>query len=63
MAVDYSRLRALASGVPIPDATALTSKDSGAVNSGDATTDGVITNNRTRIEEIETKLQELGVLP
>lgn len=42
--------------------TALTGKDAGAVNSGDATTDGVISNNRTRIEEIEVQLQALGIL-
>jgi hypothetical protein len=42
--------------------SALTAADSGTINSGDATTDGVIDNNRTRIGELETKLQALGLI-
>jgi hypothetical protein len=40
----------------------LTAQDAGVVNSGDATTDGVIENNRTRIAEIEAALQTYGLL-
>jgi len=42
---------------------ALTTKDTGTANSGDATTDGIIDNNRDRIEEIETALKAVGILP
>lgn len=42
--------------------TALTAANAGAINSGDATTDAVIANMRTRINELETKLQALGLL-
>lgn len=41
---------------------ALTAKNAGAVSTTDATTDAVIENNRTRIEEIEQALQNLGLL-
>jgi len=47
---------------PAFKAAALTAKDAGVVNSGDATTDGVIANNRTRIEELEGRLQLYGLL-
>lgn len=52
------------SGIKVLDRrqSALTSKDGSTVNSGDATTDGVIENNRTRIEEIETRLQALNFI-
>jgi len=62
MAVDESKLRKLASGVPIDDQTTITKKDTGTVNSGDGATDTVIKNNRTRIDEIETELVNLGIL-
>jgi hypothetical protein len=42
--------------------TALTAADAGAINTGDAGTDTVIGNMRTRIGELETKLQALGLL-
>ena len=48
---------------PIVQATALTAVDASAVNSGDATTDAVINNMRTRINELETKLSAYGLLP
>ena len=41
------------------DAWSLTAKDTGTANSGDATTDGVIDNNRTRIEELEAMLKDV----
>jgi hypothetical protein len=44
------------------DPTSMTAKDAGTANSGDATTDGIIDNNRTRIEEIETQLKRLQIL-
>ncbi len=47
---------------PVTKPTALTTSDASAVNSGDATTDMVITNLRTRIDELEAKLQALGLL-
>lgn len=47
---------------PVVQPTALTAADASAVNSGDATTDTVIGNMRTRINELETKLQSLGLL-
>lgn len=47
---------------PISQPTALTAADAGAINSGDATTDGVIGNLRTRLGEIESKLQALGLI-
>ncbi len=47
---------------PISQPTALTAADAGAINSGDATTDGVIGNMRTRLGEIESKLQALGLI-
>ncbi len=47
---------------PVVRPTALTTPDASAINSGDATTDTVIANMRTRINELETKLQNLGLL-
>lgn len=47
---------------PATKPTALTAADAGVANSGDATTDGVIDNLRTRLGELETKLQSLGLL-
>ena len=47
---------------PVAKPTALTSADASAINSGDGTTDTVIGNMRTRIGELETKLQALGLL-
>jgi hypothetical protein len=55
--------RALGTGKkPFATAGALTAADAGAIDSGDSTTDDVITANRTRIGEIETVLQALGLL-
>lgn len=42
--------------------SALTAANGGTINSGDATTDAVIGNIRTRLGELETKLQALGLL-
>jgi hypothetical protein len=42
--------------------TALTAANAGALNTGDATSDTVIGNMRTRLGELETKLQALGLL-
>jgi predicted nucleic acid-binding protein len=41
---------------------ALTAANAGAVNSGDATTDAVIANLRTRVGELEALLQSKGLL-
>lgn len=41
---------------------ALTAADASAVNSGDATTDAVINNLRTRLNEVEARLKSLGLL-
>ena len=43
-------------------ATALTAADASALNTGDATSDTVIANMRTRINELETKLTAYGLL-
>lgn len=40
----------------------LTAENAGAINSGDATTDAVIGNLRTRLGELEAAVQALGVL-
>lgn len=40
----------------------LTTTDTGTVNSGDGTTDGVIENLRTRLTEMETALQAYKLL-
>lgn len=42
--------------------TALTAANASALNTGDATSDTVIGNMRTRIGELETKLVALGLL-
>jgi len=47
---------------PVSKATALTAVDAGALNTGDATSDAVIGNMRTRIGELESKLQAYGLL-
>lgn len=47
---------------PVVQQTALTAANASALNSGDATTDTVIGNMRTRINELETKLKNLGLL-
>ena len=44
-------------------ASALAAIDTGTVNSGDATTDGVINNMRTRINELEDMCKRYGLLP
>lgn len=45
---------------PVVQADVLTTADAGTADSGDATTDGVINNIRTRVGEIETVLTDLG---
>lgn len=47
---------------PTTRPTALTAANISALNTGDATSDTVIGNMRTRINELETKLQALGLL-
>ena len=47
---------------PTTQPTALTAEDAGTINTGDATTDDVIENMRTRIADIEGKLQSLGLI-
>ena len=47
---------------PVVQPTALTAADASALNTGDATSDTVIGNMRTRIGELETKLQSTGLL-
>lgn len=47
---------------PVVQPTALTAANAGTLNSGDATTDTIIGNMRTRINELETKLKALGLL-
>lgn len=47
---------------PVAKATALTAADAGALNTGDAGSDTVIGNIRTRLGELETKLQAYGLL-
>lgn len=47
---------------PVVRPAALTAADASAVNSGDATTDAVIGNLRTRVNELETNLKALGLL-
>lgn len=47
---------------PVARPAALTAADANALNTGDATSDTVIGNIRTRVGEIETKLQALGLL-
>lgn len=47
---------------PVAKPTALTTKNTGTLNTGDATSDTIINNMRTRINELETKLQSLGLL-
>lgn len=47
---------------PIVQPTALTAEAAGSANSGDGATDTIIDTNKTRIGEIETKLQALGLL-
>lgn len=46
---------------PVAQGAALTTKNTDTAASGDATTDGIIDNNRDRIAEIETILANLGV--
>lgn len=43
--------------------TALTAANNGTLNTGDATSDTIIGNMRTRIAELESRLQSLGILP
>ena len=47
---------------PVARAAALTAANASALNTGDATSDTVIGNMRTRIGELETKLQAYGLL-
>lgn len=48
---------------PTARPAALTAANAGTVNSGDAATDAVIENLRTRLGELETRLQAFGFLP
>lgn len=62
------RFRANATGIgfygvtPVARATAPTAADASALNTGDATSDAVIGNMRTRLGEVITALQNLGLL-
>jgi len=47
---------------PVAKPSALTAAIGGTINSGDATTDTEIANMRTRIAQLESKLQSLGLL-
>lgn len=47
---------------PVVKPTALTAANASALNTGDATSDTVIGNIRTRLGEVETKLVALGLL-
>ena len=47
---------------PVTKPTALTAANAGTLNTGDATSDTIIANMRTRINELESKLQALGLL-
>lgn len=47
---------------PVVRPTAPTAANASVVNSGDATTDSVINNMRTRINELEAKLRSLGLI-
>lgn len=47
---------------PVAKPSALTAADGNTVTTGDATTDAVINNMRTRINQLESKLQSLGLL-
>lgn len=42
--------------------TALTTADASVINTGDATSDTVIANMRTRINELEARLQSLELI-
>lgn len=52
----------VAGGKTARNQTAVTAIDAGTADSGDATTDGVIDNNRTRLSEVIVALQDLGIL-
>jgi len=60
MAVDYSKLRSLASGVPVSDPITLTAEETADASGSGA--DAVINTNKTRIAEIESVLASLGVI-
>lgn len=47
---------------PVARPAALTAANAGTINSGDATTDTIIGNMRTRINELESKIQSLGLI-
>lgn len=59
---DPEAIKGISGGKPRPQA-ALTAANGGTINSGDATTDAVIGNNRTRIAELEAILEAHGMLP
>lgn len=48
---------------PIVRPSALTAKNTNTADCGDGDTDAIIDNNRTRIEELETRLSNWGFLP
>ena len=47
---------------PVAQPSALTASNTGTPNSGDATTDNIIANLQTRVDELESKLQSLGLI-
>ena len=57
------RYNALLAQTRLAQGAAMTAADGGTVDSGDATTDAVIENNRTRIAEIEVILQANNLAP
>jgi len=61
VAADMDRLVAALQILTAPGA-ALTAANAGTVNSGDATTDAVIANLRTRVGELEALLQSKGLV-
>jgi len=60
MAVDWSKLRSIASGVPVPDPATITAQETADASGSGA--DDVINNNKTRIDEIEAVLVDVGLL-
>lgn len=63
-----SRIKCNSTGIgffnttPVAKPSALTAANNGTINTGDATSDTIIANMRTRIAELESKLQSLGLL-
>lgn len=61
IASDMDRIVATLQAILAPG-TALTAANAGTINSGDATTDAVIANLRTRVGELEALLQSKGLV-